>query len=108
MWIDAQIVIDVVAVIGIGVILETWRELDGSATQPGDVVQVACNALYVPSEESVGSADAGSAAGPAACETDDVILKPVDNEEVNELLTPLAVDSEIFLARNWGEIELLD
>ena len=64
MWIDAQIVIDVVAVIGIGVILENWREPDGSATQPGDVVQVPCNALYVPSEESVGSVDAGARPAP--------------------------------------------
>src|SRR5215813_2394641 len=108
MWIDAQIVIDVVAVIRIGVILENRREPDGSAAEPGDVVQVACNALYVSSEERVGSVDAGSSVSPAARGTDDVILKPVDNEEVNELLPPLAVDSEIFLARNWGEIELLD
>src|SRR5262249_57922601 len=64
-----------------------FRLEKGCAARPGDVVRVACNALYVSSKDRVGSVDAGSSVSPAARGTDDVILKPVDNEEVNELLT---------------------
>ena len=57
-----EVVVDVVAVIGIRIVLEHRREPDGRASEPGDVVQIVRDAFDLAAVERVGSLDSGRAA----------------------------------------------
>jgi hypothetical protein len=51
--IDAQVIVDVVAVIGLAVVLEDGRQPDGRAAEAGDVIEMPLDAFESTAEKDV-------------------------------------------------------
>ena len=108
MGINAKVIVNVIAVVGICVVFEHRGEPDSCAAQTGDIVKILGDASYIASEEGIGCDNARRAHGTARDRARDVVLEPIDHEEVDELFAPLAVNIEVLLAGNRFEIEFFD
>jgi len=108
MGIDAKVIVDVVAVVGVVVVLEYRREPDGRTAEAGDVIEVAADAFNIAAEEGIRSFDAGRAIGASGDRARGVVLETIDHEEVDKLFAPLAFGIEVLLAGNRREIDLLN
>src|SRR3954464_6946638 len=105
-WVNLEVVVDVIAVISIGIVLKDRRQPDGRASQAGDVVEIVFDAPESPAVEQL---TRGNTRGPPCLWSgvpNLVIMKAIDQEEVDELLAPLALGIEVDLARFRAQIEV--
>ena len=65
MGINAKVIVNVIAVVGICVVFEHRGEPDSCAAQTGDIVKILADASYIASEEGIGCGNARRARGTA-------------------------------------------
>jgi hypothetical protein len=95
MRVDVQIVVDVVAMISARVVFEDRREPDGGATEAGDVIQMVRDPLDFSSIKIIGRLNAGGALAGLDWTSRFIIMKPVHEQEIDELLPPFPAATEI-------------
>src|SRR3977135_82074 len=105
MRIDPQVVVDVVAVVGVRVVFKDRRQPDGGASEAGNVIEVPDHDLDAADGEAARHSEAHGPDRSGGNRPYGVVLKAVDHQEINKLLAPLAVDAEIALAGNRREID---
>jgi hypothetical protein len=106
--VDVQIIVDVVTVIGAGIVAEHGREPNRRAAEAGDVVQVPGNALDLAAVEVLGGRNSRGASRLPHRRPVFTVVKAIDQQEVDELFPPFAKSLEIALAGDRREIDLVD
>src|SRR5262249_12329512 len=104
--VDAQVVVDVVAVIGAGVVLEDGGEPDGGAAEPRDVVEVAGDALDGAAVEVIGGGHARRAARARRAVSRLIVMEAIHHQEVDELFAPLPLRLEVDAPGRRREVEI--
>ncbi len=106
--VDAEIAVDVVAVVRAGIVLEDRRQPDGRAAEAGDVVEVPGDAAELAAVEIVGYGHSGRPSRARGAGPRLIVMEAIHQQEVDELLTPLPVALKIDPVRRGSEIELSD
>src|SRR6185436_18536644 len=104
--IDAEVVVDVVTVVGAGIVLEDRREPDGGAAEPGDVVEVPRDAADLAAVEVVGRGHARRSACAERAGPRLVVVEAVHHQEVDEFFAPFPLGLEIRPPRRRAEVDL--
>src|SRR5262249_19549203 len=106
--IDVQIVADVVAVVRALIVLEDRGEPDRRTSQSGDVIEVLRDPADRAAVEVIRHPDAGGATGLPDGRSRGAVVETIDEQEVDELLSPLPCDVEIGLVWSWRKIDVLE
>src|SRR5205823_3438450 len=106
--VNCQVVINIVAMVTVGVVFEDGRQPDGGAAETSNVVEIVSDTPDVASEKGIGRADAGRATGAGGDRARYVVLEAIHHEEVDEFFAPLAVDTEVPLAGHRRQIDFFD
>src|SRR5262245_13339183 len=103
MRIDSEVIVDVVTVIGTRVVFEDRRQPDGCAAGAGEVVEIPGHSFDGPAVKTVRRGNAGRAASARHDRTNGIVLEAVDQQKINKLLPPFAIEIEVGLARGRRE-----
>src|SRR5262249_16743501 len=90
--INVEIVVDVVTVIGAGVIFENGREPDGGATQAGNVIEVPGDAFDLSAVEVVWRGNPRRATRLPHRRPKRIIVEAIDHQKIDELFAPLPLE----------------
>src|SRR6516162_670636 len=100
MRIDTEIVIDVVSMVGTRIIFEHRGKPDCGTAQSGNVFEIAGDTLDIASVKVVRSGDAERASRTGRDLARYAVLKPIDQQKIDKLFSPLPINIEICLAGN--------